>query len=72
MRFFDAAAEDVGQHVLEVHLHVLKVLVADDAELRRAAFAHIELHLALVELALAELLAQLFARALVAFRAGQR
>ena len=31
---FGAAAEDVGQHVLEVHLHVFEVLVGDDAELR--------------------------------------
>ena len=67
----DAAAEDVGQHVLEVHLHVLKVLVADDAELG-CALAHVELDHAVVELAFAELLAKLFAGALVALGAGKR
>src|ERR1019366_2520471 len=66
-----AAAEDVGKHVLEVHLHVFKVLVADDAELRGVALAHVQLHLALVQFALTELLAHLFSRALVALDAGQ-
>jgi hypothetical protein len=45
LRFLGAAAKDVGQHVLEVHVHVLKVLVADDAELGLVALAHIELDL---------------------------
>jgi hypothetical protein len=44
----------------------------DETDLRLIALACIELHGAVVELAFAELLAQLFARALIALRAGQR
>ncbi len=65
-------AKDVRQHVLETHLHVLKVLVADDAKLRRAAIAHVNLDHAIVHLALAKLLTQLLPRALMALRSGQR
>jgi len=66
-----AAPEYVGQHVLEVHLHVLKVLVRDDAELRRIALTHVDFHHAVVQLAFAELLAQFFPGALMTLRTRQ-
>ena len=64
-------AEDVRQHVAQVRLHVVHVLVGDDANLRHAAFAHVDFDNAVVNLAFAELLAELFARALIAFGVGQ-
>ncbi len=61
LAFLRAAAEDVRQHVLEVHLDVFEILVRDDAKLRHRALTHIDLDHAIVELTLAKLLTQLFA-----------
>jgi len=58
-----ALAEDVGQHVLHVDVHLLHALVGDDLEGGHRFLAHIQLHYALVEFALAQLLPQLLARA---------
>ena len=59
-------AEESGKHVLQVDVHLLGALVGNDLEAGLIAVAHIELDHALVQLALAELLAQLLARALLA------
>src|SRR5215472_11572736 len=57
-----ALAEDVGQHVLNVDVHFLDALISDDLESRCRPLADIELHDTLVELALAQLLAEFLAR----------
>ncbi len=64
-----ALAEQVGQHVLEVDIHLLDALVGDDLERRCTAFAHIDLYRALIQLAFAELLPQLFPGTVMAFLA---
>ena len=58
-----ALAEDVGQHVFHVDVHLFDALVGDDLERRERLLAHVELNHALVELAFAQLLAQLLAGA---------
>ena len=63
-----ALAEDVGQHVLDVDVHLLDALVGDDFEGREIALAHIDFDHAVVELAFAQLLAQFFAGAASATR----
>src|SRR6185437_289856 len=60
---FGALAEDVGQHVLNVNVHLFHALVRDDFEGRKGLLADIELDHAVVEAALAQLLAQLLAGA---------
>ena len=70
MRLARLLAEQVGQHVLEVDAHLFDAGVGGDLERRRAVL-HFDLHQALVELAVAQALAQLLARALDAF-AGLR
>ncbi len=61
--FLGALAENVGQHVLDVDVHLLDALIRDDLEGREIAFADIDFHGALVELAFAQLLAKFFASA---------
>ena len=58
-----ALAEDVGQHVLDVDVHLLDALVGDDFEGREIALAHVDFDHAVVELAFAQLLAQFLAGA---------
>ena len=61
-----ALAEEPGNHVLQVDVHLLGALIGDDLEARLIAVAHVQLDDALVQLALAKLLPQLLARALLA------
>jgi hypothetical protein len=67
------ALEEAGQHVLDVDVHFLDRGTGDDLEGRKALLAHVDLDLLLVEAAVAQLLAQLFARAvrLLATRAAR-
>ncbi len=58
-----ALAEDVGQHVLDVDVHLLDALVGDDLEGGHRFLADVEFDDALVELAFAQLLAKFFAGA---------
>src|ERR1700683_1956273 len=58
-----ATAEDVRQHVLDVDIHLFNTLVGHNFKGGEIALADIDLNLAFVELALAQLLAQLFASA---------
>ena len=67
-----ALAEDVGQHVLHVDVHLLDALVGDDLEGRHRLLADVELHHALVELAFAQLLAELLAGARAGLAGQQR
>ena len=56
-----ALPEYVGQHVLDVDVHLFDTLVRDDFEGREIAFPDLELHHSLVQFAFAQLLTQLFA-----------
>ena len=58
-----ALAEDVGQHVFHVDVHLFDALVGDDLEGGKGLLADVEFHHALVELAFAQLLAQFLAGA---------
>src|SRR6185437_12950888 len=58
-----ALAEDVGQHVLDVDVHLLDALVGDDFEGGKGFFADVEFDHAVVQAAFAQLLAELFASA---------
>src|SRR5207245_9548849 len=61
-----AAAEEPGQHVLEIDVHLLDA--AGGGHLKRGApLFHVDLHHAVVELAGTQSLATLFARSLGAF-----
>ena len=55
-----ALAEEAGEHILEVDVHLFGALVGDDLEAGLVAVADVEFYGAVVELALAELLAELF------------
>ena len=66
-----ALAEEVGQHVLDVDVHLLDALVGDDLEGREIAFAHVDFDGAVVELAFAQLLAKFLAGAALRFMAGR-
>src|SRR5262249_35905045 len=68
-----ALAEDVGQHIFDVDVHLLHALVGDDLERWHVALADFHLYDTLVERAFAQLLAKFFAaaRAGVAVFAGQ-
>jgi hypothetical protein len=57
-------AEEAGEHVLDVDVHLLDALIGDDLKRRHGALAYFDLHHALVELAFAKLRAQLVARAI--------
>src|SRR5262249_40513967 len=59
-----ALAEEVGQHVLDVDVHLLDALIGDDFEVRHAALADVDLDGAVVKLAFSQLLAKLLAGAL--------
>src|SRR6202012_252482 len=59
-------AEESGKNVPQVDVHLFLTLVSDDLKARRIPLAHVNLHRAVVQLALAELLPQLLPRALVA------
>src|SRR5271166_3078837 len=61
--FLGALAEDVGQDVLHVDVHLLDALVGDDLERGHRFFPDVQLDYALVELAFAQLLTKLLARA---------
>jgi hypothetical protein len=50
---FGALAEDVGQHVLDVDVHLLNALVGDDFERREITLTDVNLYGTLVELAFA-------------------
>src|SRR5258708_5570111 len=52
------------KHVLDIYVHLLDALIGDDLERGHGAFAHFDIHHALIELAFAELRAQFFACAL--------
>ena len=39
-----ALAEDVGQHVFDIDVHLLNALVGDDFERRKIALAHVDFH----------------------------
>ena len=67
-----ALAEDVGQHVFHVDVHLFDALVGDDLEGGKRLLAHVELDHALVELAFAQLLAQLLAGARSGLSGQQR
>ena len=56
-----ALPKNVGQHVLQVYIHLLHTLVGDDFKGWKIALADVNFYHALVELALAQLLPQLFA-----------
>src|SRR5581483_1359812 len=60
-----ALAEDVGQHIFDVDIDLFHALVGDDFKGGEGLFPHFELNRALIEFALAQLLPQLLARALV-------
>ena len=55
--FLGALAKDVGQHVFHVDVHLFHALVGDDLESGHRFFADFQLDDALVEFALAQLLA---------------
>src|SRR5260370_23094792 len=57
-------AEHAGKHVLDVDIHLLDALIGDDFKRGHGAFADFDIDHALIELALAELRAQFFPRAL--------
>ncbi len=61
-----ALAKQARKHVLDIHVHIFRPLRGHELEARLIAVAHIDLHHPLIQLALAELLAQLLPRALVA------
>src|SRR5947209_16654983 len=61
-----ALAEDVGQHVLDVDVHLLDALVGDDFKGGHRAFSDVEFYGALVQLAFPQLLAELLSRARLA------
>src|SRR6266436_952524 len=65
--FFLLLAEHAGEHVLDIDVHLLDALIGDDFERGYGALADFEVDHALVELAFAQLEAQLFARALGLF-----
>src|SRR5467141_2735930 len=65
--FFLLLAEHPGEHVLDIDVHLFDTLVGDDFERGYGALADFEVHHALVELAFAQLEAQLFPRALRLF-----
>ena len=64
------AAEEIGEHVLQIDAHLFDARVGGDFEVGAAVF-HFQFHDALVELALAQPLAQFLARTVDAF-AGLR
>src|SRR6202041_1175374 len=51
-----ALAEDVGEHVFQVNVHLFDALVGDDFEGREIALAGFDFHCAVVEFAFAQLL----------------
>src|SRR6185312_2959258 len=61
-----AAAEETGDNILQVDVHFLDVSVSRDLE-RWPTYLHVYFHHAIVELARSKLLAQLIARAVLAF-----
>src|SRR5947207_4655920 len=65
--FFLLLAEHAGEHVLDIDVHLFDALVGDNFERGYGALADFEVDHALVELAFAQLEAQLFARALGLF-----
>src|ERR1700690_2469782 len=62
-----ALAEDIGQHVLDVHVHFLDALVGDDFKGREIALASFDFDGAVVQLAFAQLLPQFLAGAVGGF-----
>jgi len=56
-----ALAEDVGEHVFEIDVHLFNALVGDDFEGWEIAFASFDFDGAIVELAFAKLLTEFFA-----------
>ena len=63
-----ALAEDVGQHVFDIDVHLLDALIGNDFEGRERFFTDVDFDHAIVELAFAQLLAQFFASTGVRFR----
>ena len=64
-------AEDVGQHVFDIDVHLLDALIGDDFKGREISFARFNLDLTVVELAFAQLLAKFFAGARLRFTSGR-
>ncbi len=63
-----ARAEDAGQHVLDIDVHLLDALVRHNFKRWKIPLPHVNLNLPLVELALAQLLPQFLPRARRRFR----
>jgi hypothetical protein len=61
LRFLFLLAEHAGEHVLEIDVHLLDALIGDDFERGHSALADLDVDHALVELAFAELGAELLA-----------
>src|SRR5215470_5004562 len=57
--FLASLTEDVRQHVLDVDVHLFDALVGNDLERGETSLTNVQLYHALVELALAKLLAEL-------------
>ena len=68
LAFLGALAEEVGQHVFDVDIHLLNALVGDDLERWEIAFANVNFYHAVIQLALAQLLAQFFPSSILRFR----
>jgi hypothetical protein len=56
-------AEDSREHVLDVDVHFLDALIGNDFKRGHRALAHFDFHQALIELAVAQLRAKFFPRA---------
>src|SRR5258706_13233266 len=63
LALFGALAEEVGQHFLDVNVHLLDALIGDDFKGGERFFADINLDHFFVELAFAELVGKVFAGA---------
>ena len=67
-----ALAEDVGQHVFDIDVHLLDALIGNDFEGWERFFTYVDFDHAVVELAFTQLLAQFFASAGVRFHQRRR
>src|SRR6516225_1047579 len=56
LTLFGALPENVGQHVLNVDIHLLHTLVGDDFKRRKAALTDVDFYHAFVQFAFAQLL----------------
>src|SRR6185369_15477161 len=72
LALFGALAEEVGQHVLEIDVHLLDALVGNDFKGRKISFADVDFYRAVVKFAFTQLLAKFFAGAALRFVAWRR